>query len=87
MTVGAMLTRDRHSYAGFIFTACEDNLSTRFEWFPPLGTFTNPELAVQSKGSIHVIDPAVSGIQDYQASLVLISFTDHEISPSSVRKL
>ncbi|KAK5656871.1 hypothetical protein OQA88_4420 [Cercophora sp. LCS_1] len=42
---------------GNIFTACEDNVETRFGWFPPLANFDDPELGRKGKGSIHVIDP------------------------------
>ncbi|KAK6005815.1 hypothetical protein QM012_007457 [Aureobasidium pullulans] len=47
---------DLHYYApaNLLFTACEDR-HTRFEWFPPLGSFDPPEDGTQ--GSIHVIDP------------------------------
>ncbi|KAM7203114.1 hypothetical protein V8F33_002462 [Rhypophila sp. PSN 637] len=48
---------DVHHHDGLLYTACEDNLDGRFKWFPPLGTFTEPELASKSKGSIHVVDP------------------------------
>lgn len=49
---------DLHYYepANLLFTACEDR-HTRFEWFPPLGSFDPPEDGTQ--GSIHVIDPQV----------------------------
>lgn len=50
---------DIHYYspANVLFTACEDNNSTRYEWFPPLVIFDRPEVIGQ--GSIHVIDPKV----------------------------
>ncbi|KAJ5555516.1 hypothetical protein N7461_003986 [Penicillium sp. DV-2018c] len=46
---------DLHHYrpANLLFTACEDDKSTRFKWFPPLGSF----VPVATQGSIHVIDP------------------------------
>ncbi|CRG87864.1 alpha-L-arabinofuranosidase [Talaromyces islandicus] len=44
-----------YSQANILFTACEDDNSTRYEWFPPLGIFDHPEVIRQ--GSIHVIDP------------------------------
>jgi hypothetical protein len=48
---------DLHHYrpANLLFTACEDDKSTRFNWFPPLGNF----VPVATQGSIHVIDPEV----------------------------
>jgi len=46
-----------HAPSNLLFTACEDDPSTRFVWFPPLGTLDDPELAARSRGSIHVIDP------------------------------
>lgn len=51
-----------HYYApsASLFAACEDNASTRFGWFPPLGIFDSPELGRRGKGSIHVIDPKAS---------------------------
>lgn len=50
---------DLHYYApsSTIFTTCEDNISTRFRWFPPLAIFDDPGLGNRSRGSIHVIDP------------------------------
>jgi hypothetical protein len=48
-----------HAPSGTLFTACEDNAETRFKWFPPLANFDDPELASQSQGSIHVVDPKV----------------------------
>lgn len=49
---------DVHHYrpANLLFTACEDNKSTRFSWFPPLGSL----LPLTAQGSIHVVDPKVS---------------------------
>lgn len=47
---------DLHYYGGKLFAACEDDVSTRFGWFPPLEQFKQPP---QSPGSIHVIDPKV----------------------------
>ncbi|KAK0735375.1 hypothetical protein B0T21DRAFT_367612 [Apiosordaria backusii] len=46
-----------HIPSGLLFTACEDDAATRFQWFPPLGNLGNPEVAAKSRGSIHVIDP------------------------------
>jgi hypothetical protein len=40
-----------------LFTACEDEIKTRFDWFPGLGHL-EPHAAGQ--GSIHVVDPEVS---------------------------
>ena len=48
-----------HAGSGTLFTACEDNLETRFKWFPALAIFDNPELGAKSRGSIHVVDPKV----------------------------
>jgi hypothetical protein len=50
---------DIHYYtqARLLFTACEDDNSTRYKWFPPLAIFDHPEVIGQ--GSIHVIDPKV----------------------------
>ncbi|KAJ5780889.1 hypothetical protein N7457_006049 [Penicillium paradoxum] len=46
---------DLHHYrpANLLFTACEDDRSGRFSWFPPLGNF----VPVRNQGSIHVVDP------------------------------
>ncbi|KAJ5372168.1 hypothetical protein N7517_004174 [Penicillium concentricum] len=46
---------DVHHYrpANLLFTACEDDNSTRFSWFPPLGNL----LPLTTQGSIHVVDP------------------------------
>ncbi|KAL2175188.1 uncharacterized protein P884DRAFT_248343 [Thermothelomyces heterothallicus CBS 202.75] len=46
-----------HAPSGTLFTACEDNVETRFKWFPPLANFDSPDSAGKSRGSIHVIDP------------------------------
>ena len=46
-----------HLPSNLLFTACEDSITRRFEWFPPLGHL-NPAGA-KSQGSIHVIDPTV----------------------------
>lgn len=50
---------DVHHYrpANLLFTACEDEIKTRFDWFPGLGHL-EPHAAGQ--GSIHVVDPEVS---------------------------
>ncbi|PYI10461.1 serum paraoxonase/arylesterase family protein [Aspergillus sclerotiicarbonarius CBS 121057] len=47
---------DLHYYrpAGQLFTACEDSVLPRFQWFPPVVTFKGP---ADTTGSIHVIDP------------------------------
>ncbi|KAK4869767.1 hypothetical protein LT330_005491 [Penicillium expansum] len=46
---------DLHHYrpANLLFTACEDDKSTRFSWFPPLGHM----LPRTTQGSIHVVNP------------------------------
>ncbi|KAJ5154130.1 uncharacterized protein N7500_009569 [Penicillium coprophilum] len=46
---------DVHHYrpANLLFTACEDDKSTRFSWFPPIGNL----LPLMTQGSIHVVDP------------------------------
>ncbi|KAJ5816856.1 hypothetical protein N7447_009089 [Penicillium robsamsonii] len=46
---------DVHHYrpANLLFTACEDNKSTRFSWFPPIGNL----LPLTTQGSIHVVNP------------------------------
>ncbi|KAJ5592966.1 hypothetical protein N7537_009870 [Penicillium hordei] len=46
---------DVHHYhqANLLFTACEDDKSTRLSWFPPLGHM----LPLTAQGSIHVVDP------------------------------
>ena len=49
-----------HAPSGMLFTACEDNVETRFRWFPPLDNFDDPGLARKARGSIHVVDPKVS---------------------------
>lgn len=46
-----------HAPSGTLFTVCEDNIETRFRWFPPLDNFDDPELARKARGSIHVVDP------------------------------
>lgn len=46
-----------HAPSNKLFTACEDSLLPRYEWFPPLTSFNKPSRAT---GSIHVIDPEVS---------------------------
>lgn len=50
---------DVHYYAPAhtLFTACEDESTARFQWFPPLSTFKDASVAWKSKGSIHIIDP------------------------------
>lgn len=50
---------DIHYYAPahILFSACEDVSATRFTWFPPLAIFDDPNVAWNSKGSIHTIDP------------------------------
>jgi hypothetical protein len=48
-----------HALSGTLFTACEDDFETRFQWFPPLANFDNPELGSKARGSIHVVDPKV----------------------------
>lgn len=47
---------DVHHYtpANLLFTACEDLITTRFDWFPGLGHL---EAEAAGRGSIHVIDP------------------------------
>ncbi|KAK3359455.1 hypothetical protein B0T25DRAFT_99010 [Lasiosphaeria hispida] len=40
-----------------LFTACEDDHTTRFGWFPPLANFDDAELGKRGRGSIHVINP------------------------------
>ena len=49
---------DVHHYrpANLLFTACEDEKSSRFSWFPPIGNFR----PVATQGSIHVVDPKVT---------------------------
>ncbi|KAK4226392.1 hypothetical protein QBC38DRAFT_366541 [Podospora fimiseda] len=46
-----------HAPSGLLYTACEDDPTVRFKWFPPLANFDAPQLARHSRGSIHVIDP------------------------------
>lgn len=43
-----------------LFTACEDEESTRYSWFPPLTNFDDPTAVSKARGSIKVIDPTVS---------------------------
>lgn len=49
---------DLHHYlpANLLFTACEDTVETRLDWFPGLGHL---EPHSPARGSIHVIDPKV----------------------------
>ncbi|CAG8905208.1 unnamed protein product [Penicillium egyptiacum] len=46
---------DVHHYrpANLLFTACEDDKTRRFSWFPPLGSL----VPLKAQGSIHVVDP------------------------------
>lgn len=48
---------DVHYYrpANVLFTACEDDKSTRFSWFPPLGNL----FQMKTRGSFHIVDPKV----------------------------
>ncbi|GKT52115.1 SET domain-containing protein 3 [Colletotrichum spaethianum] len=46
-----------HVPSGFLFTACEDDETTRALWFPGLGHLDDPVKGSKQKGSIHVIDP------------------------------
>ncbi|KAK3995568.1 hypothetical protein QBC44DRAFT_19390 [Cladorrhinum sp. PSN332] len=46
-----------HIPSGLLYTACEDDPTVRFKWFPPLANFDAPQLARRSRGSIHVINP------------------------------
>ena len=56
-----------HLASNTLFTACEDDASTRFGWFPPLGIF---ERAPMVRGSIHVIDVEVSASLLYSDSQI-----------------
>jgi hypothetical protein len=47
-----------HKPSNLLFTACEDNSTSRFSWFPPLGNFKD-HTAI-SRGHIQVIDPTVN---------------------------
>lgn len=49
-----------HEPSESLFTACEDNESTRYSWFPPLANYDNPSGAAKARGSIKIIDPVVS---------------------------
>jgi hypothetical protein len=49
-----------HAPTHKLFTACEDDASTRFAWFPPLARFDYGGLKKGPTGSLHVIDPDVS---------------------------
>ncbi|EFQ34882.1 serum paraoxonase/arylesterase [Colletotrichum graminicola] len=46
-----------HVPSGLLFTACEDDETTRGAWFPGLGHLDDPVKGSKQKGSIHVIDP------------------------------
>ncbi|KAL2889970.1 Serum paraoxonase/arylesterase 2 [Ceratocystis lukuohia] len=46
-----------HQPSGLIFTACQDNHHSRLSWFPPLSNFDDPIQAMDTQGSIHVINP------------------------------
>ncbi|KAK2060654.1 serum paraoxonase/arylesterase [Colletotrichum caudatum] len=46
-----------HVPSGLLFTACEDDKTTRSSWFPGLGHLDDPVKGSKQKGSIHVIDP------------------------------
>lgn len=54
-----MQCEDLHYYplSGQLFTACEDSMEPRYEWFPPMTNFKKPSTAT---GSIHVVNPEVS---------------------------
>lgn len=85
---------DIHYYmpAHTLFSACEDVSTTRFTWFPPLTYFDDPNVAWNSKGSIHTIDPEVSTLamhaSDRASGLVVVnnSPADQRIQASQVRK-
>lgn len=47
-----------HSSSNTLFTACQDNLQSRIDWFPGLGHYDHPESA--DTGSFHTIDATVS---------------------------
>ncbi|KAF7553149.1 hypothetical protein G7046_g7181 [Stylonectria norvegica] len=68
---------DVHYYepTNVLFAACEDSPENRFLWFPPLGMFQAPEIAVKTQGSIHVIDVATKkstrlGFENFKGPLV-----------------
>ncbi|KAK2002610.1 serum paraoxonase/arylesterase [Colletotrichum falcatum] len=46
-----------HVASELLFTACEDDETTRGMWFPGLGHLDDPVKGSKQKGSIHVIDP------------------------------
>jgi len=48
-----------HGPSRLIFTACEADNSTRYSWFPPLANMDDPSVTLNSRGSIHVVDPKV----------------------------
>ncbi|KAH7113952.1 hypothetical protein B0J13DRAFT_573982 [Dactylonectria estremocensis] len=44
-----------HQLSQSIFTACEDTVTTRFSWFPPVAVLDDPAIVDETQGSIHVI--------------------------------
>ncbi|KAF4122885.1 Serum paraoxonase arylesterase family protein [Geosmithia morbida] len=46
-----------HVASNTLFTACEDSPDTRMSWFPGLAILDDPVKAMNSRGSIHTIDP------------------------------
>lgn len=48
-----------HESSKMLFTACEDEETTRYSWFPPLTIFDDPTAASKAQGSVKVIDPKV----------------------------
>lgn len=44
-----------------LYTACEDSLTTRFSWFPPLAEF-NASAVKQARAGLFIINPDVSPI-------------------------
>ncbi|KAI9672307.1 MAG: hypothetical protein M1831_002123 [Alyxoria varia] len=47
-----------HRGANLLFTACENDPTRRYSWFPPLGSFGDPDaLSKGPKGGFTVIDP------------------------------
>ena len=60
-----------HREANLLFTACENDHTRRYSWFPPLGSFSDPSAITRGpKGGITVINPVSNTVQP----LELINF-------------
>jgi hypothetical protein len=53
-----------HLPSNLLFTACEDSLDMRYDWFPALDHLRAPQAVTKARGSLHVIDPQVCQHQE-----------------------